>query len=505
MGTSRTTIAAIAALSTFWPEAALPQGGATVTSGGTTTGATTATTGTATTAVAVTPPLLGSQNAQPAAAPAPGGLQVDFGITTRLSADDNYQLQPNSAGTSTFWDNTLTFGLSSVTAVRDLNLTASGVFRYGHIPGRTVSGLEDPTVRFRYTLDGVNSRLSLNARYRNVDREFLDPFQVEQEEQLSGSLLGGGGNVSFRFAGLDYVTGINDPLTLTLALSHDQKDYDAVAMAANPLLFGNTTDKISATAAFKVAPVTTVRFQAGIDNFTAEDSVSTDRTTTNYSVGLLHDIDPALVLDAQIGYSEVETTTTGGVAQVDGMTGALTLTKALANGTVFAGYDATVNENGTRTTLSFGRDLQLPLGNLIAQIGGTHTPSGDTYVTGSLALTRQLRDSDLTLSVARAVSTNTSSSDIVDTRVTFDYGYAINNNSRLSLSLNWGRSESVIGGAAPTVERTTLDAAYSYDLTQDWALTGGVTLRKRTDSSIAGDANSNAVFLSLGRSFNYRP
>ena len=63
----------------------------------------------------------------------------------------------------------------------------------------------------------------------------------------------------------------------------------------------------------------------------------------------------------------------------------------------------------------------------------------------------------------------------------------------------------MLAGAAPTVERTTLDAAYSYDLTQDWALTGGVSIRTRSDSTSPGDARSNAVFLGLGRSFSYRP
>ncbi|MCB2114973.1 MAG: hypothetical protein KDE00_01410 [Rhodobacteraceae bacterium] len=451
---------------------------------------------------------MGSQTAAAPQTPARGGLQVDLGFDTKLTVDDNYQLQPNSSGTSTFWDNTFTFDLSSVTGVQDLNLTASGVYRYGQIPGRTVSGLEDPTVRFRYTRDGLNSRLDVNARYRHVAREFLDPFQVEQEDRnaiLTGLFLPGGGTVTYRNAGIDYVTGLNDPFMLALSLSHDQTSYDSVATAANPLLFGNKTDSASATATFKFSQITALYFQLGIDEYKAEDSVRTERTTDSFAVGLTHDIDPALALDAQIGYTDVETTTTGGTASVDGLTGAVTLTKTLTNGTVYGSVDSSVNENGTTTSLSFGRDLQLPLGNLTAVVGGTYTPSGDTYVTGSLLLTRQLKTSDLTLAIDRGVSTNTSSADVVDTRVSFTYGYAINNNSRLSLSLNWGQSESVLAGAAPTVERTTLDAAYSYDLTQDWALTGGVSIRTRSDSTSPGDARSNAVFLGLGRSFSYRP
>jgi len=502
VGTSRTTIAAIAALSTFWPEAALPQGGATVTTGGTTTSATA---GTATTTAATTPGLVGAQNATAPAGPAPGGLQIDIGVTSKLTFDDNYQLKPTSPGNSTFWDNTFTFGLSSVTGVQDLNVTASGVYRYGEIPGRSVSGIEDPTVRLRYTLTGVNSRLNVTGRYRHVDREFLDPFQVEQEEQVSGILLGGGGTITFRNATLDYATGLNGPLTFGVNLSHDEKDYDSAAMAANSALFGNKNDKATVTASLKVSPVTALNFSAGLTEYSADDTPQTERTTNDYSIGVTHDLDPALVLDARLGFTEVETRTLGGTKTVDGAVGAVTLTKTLANGTVFAGYNSALNENGTRSILSFGRDLQLPLGTLTAIVSGTHTPGGKNYLTGSLAYNKQLKDSDLSVSITRAVSTNTSSNDVLDTRVAVGYGYAINNNSRLNLTLNWGRSEAAGSGTAPTVERTSVNASYSYDLTQDWALTGGVTLRERSDSTAAGDARSNAVFLSLGRTFNYRP
>ena len=481
-----------------------------MTAPGTTTGATTGPTQTTaqTTAPATPftqPSIYGSLNAPGVAAPPPGGLQIDLSVSTKLTVDDNYQLQPNSTGTSTFWDNSLGFNLSSVSGINDFTLDASGVYRYGKVPGRNLSGFEDPQLRFRYVRSAVNSSLTLTGRYRHVDREYLDPFQIEQEEQQTGSFLGGGGTLTINNATLDYVTGINDPFSFALSLSHDEKGYDATAMAANNTLFGNTTNSAAATATFNFSKVTALRLQAGQSDYSADDSVRTDRTTTDYSIGIVQDVNPVLLLDAQIGYSEVETTTTGGVQMQDGLIGAVTLTRTMPNGTAFAGLNTTLNENGTSTTLAFGRDLQLPRGQFTAVVGGTHTPSGNVYVTGQLAYTRQLRDSDLTLTVDRGVSTNTVSEDVLDTRVALGYGYAINNNSRLSLTLNWGRSESAGIGTAPTIERTRLDAAYSYDLTQDWALTGGVTLRQRSDTSVSGDARSNAVFVSLGRSFNYRP
>ncbi len=442
--------------------------------------------------------------AQPAQ-PTKAGLQVDIGVSSTLRVDDNFQLQPNSTGTSTIWDNGLTFGLSSVTGVQDFSLDGSGVLRYGDIPGRSLSGFEDPTLRLRYRLDGVNSQLTLTGRYRHVNREFLDPFQIEQEETNAGSFYAGGGTLTVRNAALNFVTGINDPLTFTLDLAHDAKDYDAAALAANTRLFANTTDNADATVALKVSPVTSLRLNAGLAHYTAEDTPQTDRTTTDYSIGVVQDINPVLALDAQIGFTEVETDTTTGTTRRDGLTGAATLTQTLANGTAFVGADSTVNQNGTHTSFRFGRSLQLPLGNLSAALGATRSPSGNTYAIATVAYDRQLKSSNIAVSLNRGVSTNNVNEDVLDTRLTVAYGYEINNNSRLDFTLNWGQSESAGIGNAPTIERTSLRAAYSHDLTQDWALTGGVLLRHRSDSSATGDAQSNSVFVTLDRTFSFRP
>jgi len=495
VGTSRTTIATIATLSTIWPGMALPQGSAGTSVTGYTPPGTTATTTAGTTA---------GTAAQPAT-PTQGGLQVDIGVSSKLTVDDNFQLQPSSAGTSTIWDNTLTFGLSNVTGVQDLTVNGSGVFRYGDIPGRSLSGFEDPNLRFRYRLDGVNSQLTLTGRYRHVDREFLDPFQIEQEETNAGAFYSGGGTMTIRNAGMSYVTGLNDPLTFTLSLSHDEKDYDAAALAANARLFDTKNDDVNATVALKVSPVTSLRFNAGYAHYTAEDTPQTDRTTTDYSIGVVQDINPVLLLDARLGVTEVETDTLTGTTQRDGVTGAVTLTQTLANGTAFLAVDSTVNQNGARETFRFGRNLQLPLGTFSGSLGATHAPSGNTYAVAALAYSRQLKSSNVSVSLNRAVNTNNSSEDVLDTRLTVAYGYDINNNSRLNFSVNWGRSESAGIGAAPTIERTTLRAAYTHDLTQDWALTGGVLLRHRSDSSAPGDAQSNSVFVTLGRTFSFRP
>ncbi len=461
MGTSSNKIAAIAAISTIWPGIALPQ------------------------QVANT-----------------GGVQFDIGVSSRLTYDDNFQLQTNSAGGTTIFDNRVDFNLSSVTGIQNLDINASGVFRFAEIPGRSISGFEDPTIRLRYALDGVNSRFSFDARYRNVDREFLDPFQVELEDQQSNIFVDDGGTVEFKSVGLTYQTGINDPLGFTVAVSHDSRDYSNLTTAR---LFDRETNSVDLTATLKVSPITQLRAQVGITDVTNDDLVGTERRSTDYAIGVVQDIDPTLVLDARIGRTEVKTETNAGTTSRSGATGSASLTKTVANGTVSAAFARTLNQNGSSTSLRFARNLQLPSGSLNASIGGLHAPSGNNYVVGSVAYTHQLKTSAINVSVNRDVSTNSLSEDVLNTRVSVGYNYDINNNSRLGLTLNWGRSESAGIGNAPTVERRNLRATYSHSLTQDWDLTGGVVFRDRDSSTATGVAQSNSVFVTLDRSFSFRP
>lgn len=507
VGTSSKKIAVIAALSTLIPSSALPQqqGGAGMIPGTQTPATTTAATATAGAAVPAQAQASGGTIATTGGKIAnTGGLQIDFGVSSDLRYDDNFKLSNTSAGGTIISDSLLSFDLSNITPTDTLSLQGSSTLRFADIPGRSVVGFEDPQLRFNYARDGVNSRFTADARYRHADREFLDPFQVEQEEQALGQLIGGGGTVTWSNYGLSYITGINSPLGFQFSARHDERSYDTLAQSVNPLLFDRYTDQANATVTARVSPVLQLRGSFGITKYHANDSVSTDRETFDYSVGGVMDLNPVLQLDAQIGYTDVTTDATTGRTTRSGVTSAARLTKTLTNGTVFGDLASTVNQNGTRTALSFGRDLQLRNGTFFGMFGVTHTPGGSNRLTGSLAYTHNLRSSDITVSGARSVSTNGLNQDVLNTRLSLAYAYAINNNSSVNLSVNWGRSEGADSGSGiNTTNRTTIRAAYSYALTQDWNMTGGLQLRHRNDNT--GDAQSNSIFVTLDRNFSFRP
>lgn len=470
MGTSRAKTAVIAALTLTLPTVASSQGGA------------------------------GSSGTTPAVT---GGLQVDVGVRTGISFDDNFTLRPGGGtGSSSIWDTNLSFGISNITQNQSLVLTGNGVLRFASIPGRSIAGFEDPNLRFRYVLDSLNSRLTVDASYRNADREFLDPFQVEREQQQSTGLTGNGGTATWQNARLTYETGLNDPIGFKLDLSHAGRNY---ANVPNPSYFDNTTDSIGVTGIFALSQVTRVTAAATLSAYDAQDALQTKRDTTDVTLGLTQDVSAALRLDAQVGYTVIDTDLLGIRTRRDGATGSLGLVRQLSNGSASVNVSSSLNSNGGRTTLSFGRTMQLPTGNLGATVGLTQGPGGSTDAVGTLTYDRTLRSANYNVSLSRSATTNTANAEVIDTRLSVGYGYQINGDSRIDLTLDWGLQEDGGAGSVPTVKRTNLRAAYTRALTADWNLQGGVLLRRLSDSSVTGDAASNSVFVSLDRNFSFRP
>lgn len=462
MGRKKTKIALLATVTAFWPTFASPQQGG---------------------------------------AGASGGLQVDIGVSTTLRVDDNFELEPVSSGTSTISDTTLSYGLTSKNSAHDFSLLGTGVLRFADIPGRSVSGFEDPNLRLRYVADSSNSRLALTGRYRNVDREFLDPFQVEQEEQQLGTDLADGGTLEEINAGLRYEVGLTAPLGFVFDTSYADQDYSNVTSSQ---LFDNSTEKVKATVLMRVNPVTTLNASAGTDTYNADDLVQTDRTTTDYSIGVTREVNPVLTLDASLGNTDVETDTLSGTNTTSGFVGSLALTKTLDDGSVFGSLSSDIDQNGERTVLSFGRDLQMSNGSLRAVIGFTTADVGGSDIIGSLAYSKQLPDGTITLSLARDAVTNNLNQEVVDTRFTAAYRHDLNNTSRLGIVFNWGETHDTGATGAQTIRTSNITASYDRDITSDWTMSSGVTLRQRYESGV-GNADSTALFLTLGRNFSYRP
>ncbi|MGB3148542.1 MAG: hypothetical protein WBA91_12410 [Paracoccaceae bacterium] len=463
MGRKRNKIALIATVTTLWPTFASPQQGG-----------------------------IGANT---------GGLQIDFGIANSLKADSNFALAPGNPGRSIIADSKLTFGLSSIQQNSQLTIGASGVLRWADIPGRSIKGFEDQIVNFRYQTDSYNSRLVLDGRYRNVDREFLDPFAVEKEALIFPTLTSNGGNLRETNLGVSYDTGLAAPLGLSISLRHFSQDYSNVV---SPSLFDTETNYAKIGARLNLSPITTARLSVAQTDYSASDLVSTDRRTREYAVGLTHELDQTLTLDTMVGITDVDTFGIPG-ASSSGLVGSVGLTKALPDGQIYGTVASSRNQNGLRTTLTFGRDIVRATSSLKASLGVTEGQSSNSSVIGSLTYDKQLANGNFTATLDRSSSTNGLNQDILDTRIGLGYGYALTSTSLVDLRFNWGQSQgegSSLG--IPTIETANVTASYSRAINNGWSMTGGVTLRKRSETGV-GNADSSALFLTLDRNFSFRP
>ncbi len=423
-----------------------------------------------------------------------GGTVLTFGVETTLSVSDNYSLEVDAPGTSTILDTVLSFGYLSETAVDRFAFDVDGVLRASELPGAGGDfRFDDPDVALSYAREGANSRFSIEADYGETNLDFIDPFEFVDD----GILTEGAGIRETRSARLIFETGTSDPLGFGVELGHEALDYRDTTDTG---LFDNQTDDIALTARLRLSPVLEGRARLSYEDYSAEDLVQTERTTRALSFGAAYEISPILFLDATLGVEDIEDTETGDDV---GAFGTVELTRALPNGSVGVTLDRSFGIEGGRTTLSVNRAMDLPSGTLAFSIGVTEGEIGNAGVVGSIDYTQTLARGAITASLERRVVSSSSGNNVLTTEAALGYTVPTTAVSSLSFDFDYVEVEEVGTGTFVNTNRSSLRATYSHELTPDWDLSAGYEYQREvTDGS--GTANSNTVFMTLGREFSIR-
>ena len=429
-------------------------------------------------------------------ADATGGTTLTFGVKSKLSVSDNYNLSVVAPGTSTILDTTLSFGYLAVTATDRFSFDIDGVLRAADIPaaGSDVT-FDDTTAALSYTREGANSRFSATADYNRVNLDFLDPFARANLNDTN--LTNSSGIVANTNSRVKLETGLNGPLGFDIELGHQAANYSDTT---DPTLFDNTTDDAALTTRLRVSPVAEARVRLSQEDYTANDLVNTDRTTRALSFGVTYELSPATTLDASVG---TETIDTVGSATTRGAFGTVSLTRALANGSAGLIVDRSFGIDGGRTTLTAKRDMILPSGTLAFSLGATKGEQSGTAVIGSVDYVQNLARGDLTASLRRSVESDSAGNDILTTNAALGYTQALTPVSGLSLDFDYSKIENVGSGTSNNSNRSSWRAAYTHALTPDWDLSAGYEHQRQfTDGT--GTANSNTIYMTLGREFSIR-
>lgn len=453
-----------------------------------------------------TPLLPTGQLAQPGLPPGGSGLSVTLDYLSTFRYDDNLGLDNPSLGSTTRWQNSFALGVINETPDSLLTFDLSGLHRFSDEP--TVgsgSSFDEPNLSLGYTKNSANSLFSGNARYRETDLTFNQALtDINQDGVIDAAdIVVDTGTRVRSSAGLNWQTGINDPLGLTFNYNHFKNEFRDTN---DPSLFDNQTNNYSATASLWLSQVLQSNIRLAHTDFTAQDTPQTDRQTTTLTTGVTYDISPVTTIRANVGATRIdETLRATSVNTVDeSFVANFAWVRALTNGTIDAQVDQTFGINGDRINAMAGRSLSLPNGSLAFNIGLTHGPFGEVTPIGDIRYTHTLSSSQITATLRRQVGTSVQSTETRATLASLNYDYFINSISSASFSVNY--VEQADEGTGPTNrrKRTNLNASYTRAITSDWNATVGYVYRIE-DTAGAGRADGNSVFMSLGRQFVLRP
>lgn len=387
-----------------------------------------------------------------------GGVLLTFGIEQRASWVDNPDLEIPSTGDRVRFDTRLSFGIVSETPRDRIELSLGTMVRGEDDGGGFGFTLDNPSAELTYARSGPSSSLTFSGFLRGVDLgEGLT--LIEGSDGEPPVLTFEDGSARIKGIRLSYNWGEGAPLGGSLRAGLTDTDYRDTT---DPDLLDNRT--ITAGAGFRFALNEVTEATLDLDHRRYdEDGPTAAEESTTFSAGIV---------------------------------------RALPRGSLRAKLSTTRDEDGTRTSLSFGRVVDLPSGSLSLDLGVTEAAGSGTDLTGALSWRQDLANGSLSAKLSRAVTNDTNNDEALIT--TFSLGMTQELSPRLSLNLgaSWVENEKQATGLA--TDTTSLEASLSYALTEDWAMNLGAN-HKVQDEDGVGKADSSSVFVSLGRTFEWRP
>lgn len=386
-----------------------------------------------------------------------GGILLTFGIDQRFSVTDNADLKIPSTGTRLRSDTQLSFGFLSE-APRDRLSFDLGTLLRGE-DGDNGFGLENPSAELSYTRSGLSSSFTVSAflRETNLDDGLT---LIEGADGDLPVLIYENGTARTKGVRLAYNWGEGTPLGGTLRAGLTDTDY---RNTTDPDLVDNRNLTVGAGLHFALNEVTEASFDIDHRRYD-EDGPTVAEDSTTLSAGLV---------------------------------------RTLPRGSLRGKISTTHDEDGTRTGLSFGRSFDLPRGSFSVDLGLTEAAGSGTDMTGALSWRQDLaRGGALTARLSRAVTSDVTNNETLVTAFSLGLTQDLTPRMGLNLSTTWAKSEDT--GTGIVTDSASLNAALSYALNEDWAMNFGASYKMRDEDGV-GRANSSSAFLSVGRTFEWRP
>ncbi len=431
------------------------------------------------------------------------GFLMTLGIASTLRVNDNLSFSDPSPGTSTLWDNTVTFGLISETGIARFTADLAGTIRTAALPGQsTETTFDDPSVVLGYQLESADSLLEAELAYTQVSLQFEDPLAglddliedgLEPEDLVPTD--GVRGTYSAR---LGFETGRTRAFGFGTVLEYDKTEYWDTTDPAN---YDDETTAAEVFARLQFSPVMEGRLALEWEQYDAMDTVLTSRRTVGATASVTYEINPITRMTASLGYTEIEETNLIGTTLQDGVTGGLAVTRDFPTGSVTAEFSTGISTTGRRDTIELRTDFETPGGSISAGIGATRSNSDDANLIGSLGITHELAMGTITAAVERSYDTSDAGVENRSTTASLGFDTDVSPNASIGFELDYAEVTDLVADTTTSV--SGFRATYSRDLTADWGLTAGYEYRKRQETG-STDRESNELFVTLEREFSIR-
>ncbi|MEP4805193.1 MAG: hypothetical protein ABJZ69_12350 [Hyphomicrobiales bacterium] len=437
----------------------------------------------------------------------PGGPQMTLGIAQRFESGRNLTLDVPEQGHGSIASTILSFGLSNETPIQSLSLDAVTALRFSDLPERGSDvDIGDSIFDFGYIRDGANAGLDFGLDFSSYDiglfrslNDFIDEDGVVNLPPDFGDLTGDGTRRELRSSfQMDF--GREDLVSYYFRIDTQNLDY---VDQTSPTLFNN--DRISGDAgiSFALSPVSTATIDISAERYEEDNPDQTDRKTKDLVFGWFQEVNARTRLNFSLGYTDIDQRELiSGDDATSGLIGGIGAEYDLSNGAVTFDAESELALAGRLNSFRVGRSLEVLGSNLFASLGVAHTDGGKTEPIGSLAYTNEFGDNELRIFFDRGVVITDDEVFRDEYILSLGYIWGLGPSSRFGLGATQILTDST--EFDPRVERTDLNAVYSYELESQWIINAGLNYSTRDEEGL-GRATSPLVFFQIGRDFAWRP
>lgn len=417
-------------------------------------------------------------------------------ISSDLELNDNYDLRSDSLGDAVIWSTRIGAGLRSRTRVDEFSFNVSGVARVADLPvtGSDTS-FDNPTVELNYGRVVDDSRINVFALGQRADVEFFDPLSDVDDDGNFDDTTGGGTRNSLR-TGVNFELNGDGPVSLTGSGRLDDISFEDTT---DPDLNDRRNAQIGAELGFRLSPILTLTTGASFGREDNDDGDQTERTRSRADIGMVGRINQRATLRARIGYSQVDTDRISGNETDEGIVGDLSLQFDERRGATRLAFGSTIDENGERYSLSYGKSVAWDNAELDATIGLSTNSDTDLNAIGNISYQLTGRDTRLTLGLRQVATTDDDGRNVLNSGGSVQLNRRLTRTASIGLSVNGGLKR-VENSNDSSSERLTASAQYNHALTEDWNANVGYRYRYRKSDNEAS-AESNAVFVGVSRQF----